>query len=341
MLLVTGCPRSGTQYTAECLRHAGLRVKHEVLDADGTVDWRLAPEAANWPVVVHQVRHPLKTIASFTTMMPTSWRRLATGAGVRLTGDKLRDGMRIWVGWNRLLEGHWRVRVEDITPEKAWPDLCERAGLPRHTTQPAVSTRRNARPHDDVSWDDLYAADPVAARAVREMATRYNYAAEVEWPTTGNWGFVPYLAAALRRRRVRSALEWGPGISTDVLLTCCPEAHVVSVEHDPTWYAKAEATYGHHPHWHGCLRPLDEGYDAVGYDTTWDVFLVDGRRRIACLGTAGANLAPGGIVMLHDAQRERYRPGIERFPYRWTPAHHTVFLAKDETALNGEEAWQS
>jgi hypothetical protein len=62
------------------------------------------------------------------------------------------------------------------------------------------------------------------------------------------------------------------------------------------------------------------GEDAVDYTSytrsieipggLFDLVIVDGRARVACLQAAVSKLAPGGLVVFDDAQRLRYRAGI-------------------------------
>ena len=44
----------------------------------------------------------------------------------------------------------------------------------------------------------------------------------------------------------------------------------------------------------------------------FDVIVVDGRARVACCLASLPYLAPGGLIVFDDAQRPRYREGIER-----------------------------
>lgn len=48
----------------------------------------------------------------------------------------------------------------------------------------------------------------------------------------------------------------------------------------------------------------------------FDVVIIDARFRRYCLSVAKDVLAPGGIVILHDAQKPHYQVGLEIFPYR-------------------------
>jgi predicted O-methyltransferase YrrM len=61
-------------------------------------------------------------------------------------------------------------------------------------------------------------------------------------------------------------------------------------------------------------------------DGEFDLVVVDGRARLACLAAAQPRLAPGGLVLFDDSQRKRYAAGlassglaVERF-HGWAPA---------------------
>jgi hypothetical protein len=71
---------------------------------------------------------------------------------------------------------------------------------------------------------------------------------------------------------------------------------------------------------HPVTRSGRRGEDAVDYTDyanaiqlpggLFDLVVVDGRARVACLHAALAHLAPGALVVFDDAQRPRYRAGI-------------------------------
>jgi len=42
MILITGCGRSGTGYTCARLQKLGMKIGHERIQEDGTVDWYAA-----------------------------------------------------------------------------------------------------------------------------------------------------------------------------------------------------------------------------------------------------------------------------------------------------------
>ena len=48
-IVVTGCPRSGTLYTAKLLQAVGFDVRHEALGKDGIVSWYVVPNSPDPP----------------------------------------------------------------------------------------------------------------------------------------------------------------------------------------------------------------------------------------------------------------------------------------------------
>jgi hypothetical protein len=153
MILVTGCPRSGTAYYAGYLRSRGLDVQHEKLGKDGTSDWRLAPRirVGGWSEIIHLVRHPLDCIASLMTIKEPSWKILCRGTGIEFDEASPVLGARIWLGWNALISSYdKRIRIEDV---------------------PIINVARNERSHPSVSWEQLGAW----SIDVSGLATKYGY----------------------------------------------------------------------------------------------------------------------------------------------------------------------
>jgi len=132
-----------------------------------------------------------------------------------------------------------------------------------------------------------------------------------------------------------SAVEFGCGGSTLLLLEELG-GPLVSVESDPEWLSRlrgapacsAAAAAGRWRGLHADLGPvgqwgwpLDPARYADGplyWNAPWRLcpapgfVLVDGRFRVACVLAALANLAPEGVVAMHDFWgREHYRPLLE------------------------------
>lgn len=183
MLLITGCPRSGTRYLASLLRAAGIRAFHERMGRDGTVNAAFAvddfwypgnnpdrPSRVRFDHVFHVVRHPLFCIASMASMNNPRfwhWTQLHTGLCFEDYESPLQHAARFWVKWNELVEKlspQWRFKIES----DFWPELCDRLGLGEREL-PEVDKHRSQ--HGSLAWADLGDAE----RGVREMAERYGY----------------------------------------------------------------------------------------------------------------------------------------------------------------------
>jgi predicted O-methyltransferase YrrM len=135
--------------------------------------------------------------------------------------------------------------------------------------------------------------------------------------------------AFLRTRTAPRAFEFGSGAST--LWLAARVDHVTSVEHDETFAIEVEALLG--PTDNATLlvvppspsddpaTPSDrEGHEHLDFtdyvrsidtaDGPFDLIVVDGRARLACLERARDHLAPGGRIVFDDIERERYRPAL-------------------------------
>jgi hypothetical protein len=112
--------------------------------------------------------------------------------------------------------------------------------------------------------------------------------------------------------------EYGGGGSTLWFLD--RGASVVTVEHDPYWAAHLRELV-QSPAWTLLERPANEGFDAYISsidsipDGTLDVVLVDGRERARCISAAGTKVRPGGLLIVDDANRERYAAAISETPW--------------------------
>ncbi len=172
--------------------------------------------------------------------------------------------------------------------------------------------------------DRLYAAllDRLGLREAYELTHR-GYLAERGWfasfgtqpPCDGRGRPAPwinYSAIEFLDARLSASLrvfEYGAGQGT--LWWASRVAEIVAVEHDSTW---AELLRPRLPPNARLLSiPLEAGYvraiaQAGG---VFDVVLVDGRERVACAGVAFDYLSPNGVLLLDDAERDRYRPVFE------------------------------
>lgn len=137
------------------------------------------------------------------------------------------------------------------------------------------------------------------------------------------------VAEFLASRPGARVFEWGSGAST--LWLARRVAHVTSVEHDPLWaleigemlpdnadlaVVQPFRVQGGGPI-AGSSRRGFSGLDFSDYvlaiDETplqFDVIVVDGRAREACLVKAMSRLAPGGLIVLDNVERARYRKAL-------------------------------
>ncbi len=167
------------------------------------------------------------------------------------------------------------------------------------------------------------------------------------WMSEAEFGQLLAVVHALAPRRV---LEWGAGGSTATLLREVDEIeHYLSVEHDADWaqrvreqvgdprlelhwqapdeapapWPKAERAFKEaEKAWHMACEARPEimrSYIELPRRlerSPYDLVLVDGRARVFCIEEGFALLRPGGVLVVHDAQREVYRPTLERLGRR-------------------------
>ncbi|MFA4945157.1 MAG: hypothetical protein WC789_10715 [Lentisphaeria bacterium] len=101
--------------------------------------------------------------------------------------------------------------------------------------------------------------------------------------------------------------EWGCGESTDYYVRRCGAGRVVSVEHDPAW---AERTQVAVPGSSVRCIPLGPEYVAAvqAGSRPYDMIVIDGRMRVPCGFAALSRVRDGGIILLDNSERKRYRP---------------------------------
>ena len=164
------------------------------------------------------------------------------------------------------------------------------------------------------------------------------------------------LQAVLAALGPRTGVEWGAGGSTRWVLEHVPTIErYTSIEHDGQWHGKVAAELDdprldlHHvaPNvaspgstWSNRReqRAILAWRDGCEDDPSWmadyvarpraagvadvDFVLVDGRARIYCIAEGFDLLRPGGVLVVHDGQRERYRDTLRALgavflePYR-------------------------
>jgi hypothetical protein len=213
-LLIIGCGRSGTLYSAEVWRRLGLDIQHErdfrppgELGKDGFASWFLAVDDPSPPFgpsshgyhfdcVIHQVRHPLKVIASVAQYIlqqgfysPVFIEKYVPQ--IKLCYDqeflKYKDKLVLqaayyWYHWNLMAEvkSTQTVQVEHLIENL--PQLCNMVGIeffPKNVYN--LSSNINARQHHVkeepwvVTWEDLDNLDHSLCLMIQNLASKYGY----------------------------------------------------------------------------------------------------------------------------------------------------------------------
>ncbi|MCB9362072.1 class I SAM-dependent methyltransferase [Candidatus Woesearchaeota archaeon] len=121
------------------------------------------------------------------------------------------------------------------------------------------------------------------------------------------------------RRNPKKVLEWGSGISTIYYPKLLKQGEWHAIEHDKGWCKLLSKRLGpkakvHHAAYNKSYKSdgtYEDFKEYVDLPQTiakeFDLILVDGRARVACLKKAKSLLAKDGVIILHDANRDEYR----------------------------------
>src|SRR6185369_1461945 len=212
-LLITGCGRSGTMYASAVWRSQGLDISHEnptppngQMGKDGIASWYMAvndlkalfgPSASEYEFdfVIHQVRHPLKVIASvaqFVLRDALSRDYIERNAPETRLNPRERQmpdcdqlilqASRYWLYWNLLAceKSSLTIKVEDLAASVE--ELCARLNI---AFVPGVAETVSANTHGrylyindpywTVDWDDIARLDRDLCNRIRALAEVYGY----------------------------------------------------------------------------------------------------------------------------------------------------------------------
>lgn len=149
------------------------------------------------------------------------------------------------------------------------------------------------------------------------------------------WTFeaIEYVDAFLKDRTNARVFEWGSGASTIWLAKRAGE--VISVEHDQDWADQVCGRIQNLPQVQlnvvaptasGDVPSAKFGFEGQFFDDyvakiddvdgTFDLIVIDGRVREACLERAVTRLSEGGIILLDDYKRKRYQTAAESLGLR-------------------------
>ena len=189
-ILITANPRSGTHHIARVINAMGHSCTFEKRNLNGfTSSWKHivsgefekpCPETkieCKFDKIIHQVRHPLKVIASSMSLWTMSMNYISSFMDlpdpIVNRDNTLLNCMISWIEWNKIIEkkADWRYRIEDIyNIQEEW---CEELEIPFQIIPQLRHS--NTREHKELTWDDLYNTNKNWAKLVKDMAKRYGY----------------------------------------------------------------------------------------------------------------------------------------------------------------------
>ncbi len=166
----------------------------------------------------------------------------------------------------------------------------------------------------------------VSPRLLKALVSfRYSgYLLDVGWfeafrqgrPVRGNGEPIPWTTYSFlefiepRLRRDLRVFEYGCGYST--LFWAARVATVKAVEHDAAWAARIGKMLPPSAHVVSVPQGSPAYPTAVREGAPWDIVIVDGVDRNACLEQAVVALSPGGVVVLDDSERPEYATDVLR-----------------------------
>lgn len=126
-------------------------------------------------------------------------------------------------------------------------------------------------------------------------------------------------------------LEWGSGYSTRYFTQFMDKKGIKytwkSMEHDKKWFGRVKL-FGLEDVELVCADKDSKEY--LKPKGKYDVIFVDGRNRVKCLKHAHKILKKGGVVLLHDAQRERYKEGFDDYEYMIIQGPPDLFIGESK-----------
>lgn len=127
--------------------------------------------------------------------------------------------------------------------------------------------------------------------------------------------FQRLLKEYMKRTNPKHVLEFGPGMSTRIILSF-PVETLLTIEHDKTYYEKALKEFQMDTRVAVIYLPDQERYQTFikRLDLKFDLIFVDGKDewRSECMKVAKESLSPTGVLLLHDSERG-YAAGRKEF----------------------------
>ena len=113
-----------------------------------------------------------------------------------------------------------------------------------------------------------------------------------------------------RLKKDMNVFEYGSGNST--LYFAQKVNHIVSVEHELSWYNLVKKKIPGNVTYIFCKTDDSNGYPEVilKSDIDFDIIIIDGRKRVECAKIAICKLKPNGVIIWDNSLRERYSEGL-------------------------------
>jgi glycosyltransferase involved in cell wall biosynthesis len=126
-----------------------------------------------------------------------------------------------------------------------------------------------------------------------------------------NHDYLPRLKEVAKGRDISKVMAWADSSTVRNIMEVLPEADIFAVHYTNDSFPKGVTSkiakipnYGasKYAYW-----PIKQGWK------DFDLVFVDGRRRLGCMVVARQILSDTGILIIHDAERNSYKPGIDMF----------------------------
>lgn len=122
--------------------------------------------------------------------------------------------------------------------------------------------------------------------------------------------YIPLLVDYLKKNNPKVILEFGSGLSTEILWALCPHAEIYTVEHSFLWYIRQKIRFYGRDRIHLIYEPNKRKYPKIGWKYKPELIFIDGIERVECLRRASNS---NSDVLLHDSQRKEYLKGVVNF----------------------------
>jgi hypothetical protein len=190
-LLIIGCARSGTTYITKVLKKCGYKIGHEIIRKDGVSSWQMTVDTKKVPWgnarkgyrfdhVFHQVRHPLKVIASLYPTEPAQSFEFIREhiPEIKQEDSRLTQCAKYWYYWNLRAEAQAELTycIEEL--ENIWGELEARLG--KKLDQAVLGLIPKTTNTRDIcqyyTWKELQQQlEPDLYEKIRTLARRYGY----------------------------------------------------------------------------------------------------------------------------------------------------------------------